>query len=165
MVRLAIDQGHQVTAIARNAAGIDLRARIVIDDVKRPGCFDEHLPGHDVVLSALGIKRTSPANPWSALASPPDMMSRTTAMLVPAMRQAGIRAEASLDWCCPRPTRLTNGPLTRCVKTSESFPMTAAISRADVAWWMVDQAEQEIRDSTPMITGEKRRRTPSTVRP
>src|SRR2546423_1776127 len=90
LVRLASDQGHAVTALARRADGMDSRARILIDDVLRPGCFDEHVRGQEVVLSALGIKRTNPANPWSALASPPDFSSRTAAMLVNAMRQHGL---------------------------------------------------------------------------
>ncbi|HYN80346.1 MAG TPA: NAD(P)H-binding protein, partial [Gemmatimonadaceae bacterium] len=72
LVRLACDEGHDVTALVRRADGIDSRVRIVIDDVLRPGCFDEHVHGHEVVLSALGPKRMHPANPWSALASPPD---------------------------------------------------------------------------------------------
>jgi len=80
LVRLACDQGHIVTALVRRPDGIDSRARILIDDVLRPGCFDEHLRGHEVALSALGIKRTNPANPWSALASPPDFSSRTAAI-------------------------------------------------------------------------------------
>jgi len=197
LVRLACDQGHIVTALARRADGIDSRARILIDDVLRPGCFDEHVRGHEVVLSALGNKRTNPANLWSALASPPDFSVRTAAMLVNAMRQHGLArviavsaagvadsaarmnllmkyfvaksnigiayrdlaamervfADSGLDWCCPRPTRLTNGPLTRRVKLVESFPMTAGISRADVAWWMLEHAAQPIRERTPMITG------------
>ena len=197
LVRLACDQGHAVTALVRRADGIDSRARILIDDVLRPGCFDDHVSGHEVVLSALGLKRTNPANPWSALASPPDFSSRTAAMLVNAMRQHGVARviavsaagvadsaarmnlvmkffvatskvgigyrdlgvmervfeNSGLDWCCPRPTRLTNGPLTRRVKIVESFPMTAEISRADVAWWMLEHAEQPIRERTPMITG------------
>jgi len=197
LVRLACDQGHIVTALVRRADGIDSRARTLIDDVLRPGCFDEHVRGNEVVLSALGIKRTNPANPWSALASPPDFTARTAAMLVNAMRQHGLArliavsaagvadsaarmnllmkflvaksnvgiayrdlaamervfAESGLDWCCPRPTRLTRGPLTRCVKIVESFPMTAAIPRADVAWWMLEHAAQPIRERTPMISG------------
>ena len=197
LVRLACDQGHIVTALVRRADGMDWRARILVDDVLRPGCFDENARGHEVVLSALGIKRTNPANPWSALASPPDFSSRTAAMLVTAMRQHGLArviavsaagvadsaarmnllmkffvaksnvgigyrdlaamehvfADSGLDWCCPRPTRLTSGSLTRRVKVVESFPMTAAISRADVAWWMLEQAAQPIRERTPMITG------------
>ena len=198
LVRLACDQGHIVTALVRRPDGIDSRARILIDDVLRSGCFDEHVRGHELVLSALGIKRTNPANPWSALASPPDFSSRTAAMLVNAMRQHGVAhvisvsaagvadsaarmnllmrffvaksnvgigyrdlaamervfADSGLDWCCPRPTRLTSSPLTRRVKIVESFPMTAAISRADVGWWMLEQAVQPIRERTPMITGE-----------
>jgi putative NADH-flavin reductase len=197
LVRLACDQGHAVTAIARGTDGIDGRARVVIDDVLRPGCFDEHSRNHDIVLSALGIKRTYPANPWSALASPPDFSSRTAVMLVNAMRQhrvprviavsaagvaesaprmnllmklfvawsnvgAGYRdlaamervyAESGLDWCCPRPTRLTNGPLTQRVKSVEAFPLTAAISRTDVAWWMLAHANQPFPGRTPMISG------------
>src|SRR5205823_14645785 len=90
LVRFACDEGHIVTALARCADGIDSRARILIDDVLRPGCLDEHLRGHQVVLSALGIKRTNPANPWSALASPPDFCARTAALLVTAMRQPGL---------------------------------------------------------------------------
>ena len=198
LVRLACDQGHSVTALVRRADGIDSRARILIDDVLRPGSFDEHVRGHELVLSALGIKRTNPANPWSALASPPDFSSRTAATLVSAMRRHGVPrvvavsaagvaesaarmnllmkffvaksnvgigyrdlavmervfADSGLDWCCLRPTRLTSSPLTRRVKIVESFPMTAAISRADVAWWMLKQAAQPTRERTPMITGE-----------
>ena len=198
LVRLACDQGHVVTALVRRSDGIDSRSRIVIEDVLRPGSFDEHVCGHEVVLSALGIKRTIPANPWSALASPADFSSRTAAMLVNAMRHAGVArviavsaagvadsaarmnlpmkflvaksnvgvgyrdlaamervfADSGLNWCCPRPTRLTGGPLTRRVKLVESFPMTAAISRADVAWWMLEHAAQPIRERMPMITGQ-----------
>ena len=196
LVRLACDQGHIVTAVARRADGIDSRARIVNDDVLRSGCFDEHVGGHEAVLSALGPKRTHPANPWSALASPPDFAERTAAMLANAMRRHGLArviavsaagvadsaprmnllmkffvaksnvgvgyrdlaamervfAGSGLDWCCPRPTRLTSGPLTRRVKIVDSFATTAAISRADVAWWMLEHAAQPIRERTPMIT-------------
>jgi putative NADH-flavin reductase len=197
LVRLACDQGHIVTALVRRADGIDSRARILIDDVLRPGCFDEHVRGHEVVLSALGTKRTNPANPWSALASPLDFSARTAAMLVGAMRQHGLArviavsaagvadsaprmnllmkffvaksnvgiayrdlaamervfTDSGLDWCCPRPTRLTRGPLTGRVNIVQSFPMAAGISRADVAWWMLEQAAQPIRERTPLITG------------
>lgn len=196
LVHLACDEGHVVTALARRPDGIDSRARILIDDVLRLGCFDEHVRDHEIVLSVLGIKRTNPANPWSALASPSDFSSRTATMLVNAMRQHGLLrviavsaagvadsaarmnllmkffvakskvgigyrdlaamervfANSGLDWCCPRPTRLTSGPLTRRVKIAEGFPLTAAISRADVAWWMLEHATQPILKRSPMIT-------------
>jgi uncharacterized protein YbjT (DUF2867 family) len=197
LVRLACDQGHTVRVLVRRPDAIDSRADTLIDDVLRPGCLDEHVGGHEVVLSALGIKRTNPANPWSALASPPDFSSRTAVSLVNAMRQYGparviavsaagvgdsaarmnllmkffvaksnvgigyrdlarmerVFADSGLDWCCPRPTRFTSGPLTRRIKIVQSFPMTAAISRADVAWWMLEQAARSIPERTPMISG------------
>jgi hypothetical protein len=68
-----------------------------------------------------------------------------------AMEQ--ILAQSELDWCCPRPTRLTNGPLTQKVRVTDSFPVSAAISRADVARWMLRQATRPIARRTPLITG------------
>jgi uncharacterized protein YbjT (DUF2867 family) len=197
LVRLACDKGYIVSAVARSSEGIDSRAHIAIDDVLRAGTFEEHVRGHEVVLSTLGIKRTNPANPWSALASPPDFSSHTARMLVSAMRHHGLGrviavsaagvadsaarmnflmkffvatsnvgvgyrdltamerefAESGLDWCCPRPTRLTNGPLTKRIRIAEGFPLTAAISRADVGWWMLEQLAQPIRERTPIISG------------
>jgi putative NADH-flavin reductase len=196
VVRIACDRGHSVTAIVRRADGIDTRAHIVTDDVVRPGCFDEHIDGHELVLSALGIKRSNPSNPWSALASAPDFSSRTAAALVSAMQRRGVSrviavsaagvsesaagmnmlmkffvaksnvgvayrdlaamervyADSGVDWCCPRPTRLTNGPLTQRVKRVADFSITAAISRADVAWWMLECAAKPIPEYTPMIS-------------
>lgn len=197
LVRLACEERHTVTALARRPEGIDSRARFIADDVLRPGCLQEHLAGCDLVLSALGIKRATPANPWSQLRSPPDFSARVAAQLVAAMRQltvsrviavsaAGVGdsaprmnllmrllvatsqvgvayrdlaamerifAQSGLDWCCPRPTRLTDGPLTQKVRVADSFPVTAAISRRDVAWWMLRQATQPIARRTPLITG------------
>ena len=196
-MRLAVEQGHEVTALIRRADDMDSRARVLIDDVWRPGCLEAHVGGHDLVLSSLGIKRRNPANPWSALASPPDFSSHTAEALVGAMQRHGvprviavsaagvgesaatmnalmkffiatsnvgvgyrdlaimerIYAESGLDWCCPRPTRLTEGPLTRRVRIVESFSLTAAISRADVAWWMLDQVARPTDARTPMISG------------
>ncbi|MEZ5397929.1 MAG: NAD(P)H-binding protein [Bryobacterales bacterium] len=43
------------------------------------------------MLSALGLKRRHPANPWSRLASPKDFASRTARDVVTAMQAAGVR--------------------------------------------------------------------------
>ena len=198
IVRLALDEGHAVTALARRPDAIDSRARIVTADVLRPGCLAEQVAGHDVVLSSLGLKRRHPANPWSALVSPPDFCSITASALVTAMQthgasrviavsaagvadsaptmnwlmrffvrssnvgvayrdlaaMEGIFAASPLDWCCPRPTRLTNGPLTRRVKTTDRFSVSAAISRADVAWWMIERVHHPTTLRLPLITAD-----------
>jgi hypothetical protein len=44
----------------------------------------------------------------------------------------------SLDWLCPRPTRLVHGPLTGRAQVVDAFTTNASITRADVAAWMLD---------------------------
>lgn len=60
---------------------------------------------------------------------------------------------SGLDVCVPRPTGLTDGPLTGKVVTARGFSGRATISRADVAGWMLDQLERPVfSERTPMIT-------------
>ncbi|MDP2343708.1 MAG: NAD(P)H-binding protein [Deltaproteobacteria bacterium] len=199
-VPMAVAKGHNLTAITRTAPDrprlvLD-GVRVIEDDVLREGCFDEHVAGHDVVVSSLGFRRVSPANPWSKLLSPTDFNSRTARALVAAMKKhkvprviavsaAGVAesaakmnavmkffvstsnvgvayrdlalmeqifAESGLEWCCPRPVRLTNGAVTGKVHTIDGFPMMAAISRADVAAFLLGCVEGPINDHLPTIT-------------
>lgn len=65
-----------------------------------------------------------------------------------------IYAESGLDWCCPRPTRLTDGPATNQVRIIDGFPINAAISRADVAAWMLSRVNGgAMTPRTPIVTG------------
>jgi putative NADH-flavin reductase len=60
---------------------------------------------------------------------------------------------SGLDVCLPRPTGLTDGPITGQVRVCESFRGRATISRADVAAWMLDEMEQpSFAHRTPMIS-------------
>lgn len=49
-----------------------------------------------------------------------------------------VYADSGLDWLCPRPTRLTNGPRTGRLRVTAAFGAMDDISRADVAGWMLD---------------------------
>lgn len=89
-VRLAVAAGHEVTAMARRACELPDDARMVVDDPCREGALDAAVAGHDVVLSALGIRRQNQNNPWSPLSSPPDFTERTARMLVVAMERHGV---------------------------------------------------------------------------
>lgn len=64
-----------------------------------------------------------------------------------------VYAESGLDWCCPRPVALTNGPRTGHVRVVERFGLTLTITRADVASWMLDRAEGPISERLPQIAG------------
>lgn len=57
--------------------------------------------------------------------------------------QEKLVRESGLDWVIARPTRLTNGPARgRYVKTARVEKVPSAISRADVAAFLVDSCER-----------------------
>lgn len=197
LVSLAAERGHTVTAVARGELALPAGVVLHRGDVTRPEVIHAAMAGQDVVLSALGIRRQNQANPWSALASPPDFTEVTAQGIVAAMRAHGVRRviavsasgvgdsapglnammrfmirftnvganyrdlegmevvyrESGLDWCCVRPTGLTDGPATGKVRVAERFAFNTWISRADVAGWMVDHLDAELSGlRTPTIT-------------
>ena len=74
-------------------------------------------------------------------------------------RMERVFAESDLDWLAPRPTRLTGGPHTGRVQVVTSFGSFSAISRADVAGWMLAALAQptwpipEWGGRSPQISG------------
>jgi putative NADH-flavin reductase len=61
-------------------------------------------------------------------------------------------AESGLDWYAVRPVKLTDGPRTENVHASNEFAMKT-VSRVDVAWYLLDLAEQPAPPHrTPIIT-------------
>jgi uncharacterized protein YbjT (DUF2867 family) len=64
---------------------------------------------------------------------------------------------SGLDWYAVRPVKLTDGPRTEQVHASDRFAMRT-ISRADVAWYLLELAQQPTPAShrTPFITSAKR---------
>ena len=87
LVRLAAEHGHSVTAVVRRESAIEPHAGVTIRhaDVAEPEALDAVVPGHDAVLSCLGLRRAG-KSPWAPLLSPPDLVARVTADLVYAMR-------------------------------------------------------------------------------
>ena len=94
--RLAAERGHHVRALVRPETAFDPPAGVdvVLGEVLEPGTLGAALVGRDAVLSALGIVRRWPLNPWSALASPPDLTARVARDLVRG--DAGARHLAAL---------------------------------------------------------------------
>jgi uncharacterized protein YbjT (DUF2867 family) len=66
---------------------------------------------------------------------------------------------SNLDWVAPRPTRLVDGRPSGRVNVVPAFGLADAISRADVATWMLDAVEQpswprpDWGGRTPQISG------------
>lgn len=94
-----------------------------------------------VVLSALGAGETA-----RLLPGPVRLLLRNFLLKVPFADhdvQEKLVMESGLDWVIARPGRLTDGPAKhRYVKRNELVRVPSAISRADVAHFLVDACEQ-----------------------
>lgn len=91
IVQQAAAAGHSLTVVARKPMDLPAGARLIVGEVLQPGVLDSAVQGQDAVLSALGIRRVKPDNPWSPLASPADLTSRSAELLVAAMRRHGVQ--------------------------------------------------------------------------
>jgi uncharacterized protein YbjT (DUF2867 family) len=99
LVRLARERGHQVRALVRPATPFNPPAGIEVlrGEVLEAGVLERALAGCEVVLSALGIQRKTPWNPWSALASPPDLATQVARRLGAAMPGHGVRRVVAIS--------------------------------------------------------------------
>lgn len=91
LVRLAVERGHDVTALVRAGSPFTPPASVSVHrgQVTDSAVLDDLLPGHDAVLSALGLRRAG-LNPWSSLQSPADLTSRVATLLTSAMPRHGV---------------------------------------------------------------------------
>lgn len=89
----AAEAGHEVTAVVREGTRYDAPSgvRVLREDVLADGAIDRALEGQDLVVSSIGVKRVVPANPWSKLASPPDLTERFAEKLVAAMTKRAMK--------------------------------------------------------------------------
>jgi putative NADH-flavin reductase len=84
LVSQALDQGHDVTAVARNPAAVDasgVRLQVVRANVLDRSSFDGVLDGVDAVVSAIGTHGRQPTTVYSVGA----------ANIRDAMHRAGVR--------------------------------------------------------------------------
>lgn len=87
-VQQALQAGHQVTALVRDASKLPIvhpNLKIVTGDVLQPLTFSHHLQGQQVVISALGVSGAGLFND-----KPTIIYSKGCANLLVAMEQYGI---------------------------------------------------------------------------
>ena len=91
ILQKALNDGHNVTTIARNPESLDgLEARIIkgtpydLENVKQAVC------DCDVVISTLNVSRVSDS-PWAKLRSPKDMISHSIHNALQVMPEHGIK--------------------------------------------------------------------------
>jgi len=84
LLEKALEQGHEVTALARNPSAVaprDYRPRVLEGNTLDPDAVEAAVSGQDAVLSALGTRSTKPTTLFSA----------STANIVGAMKKHGVR--------------------------------------------------------------------------
>jgi putative NADH-flavin reductase len=89
-VKLAAARGHAVTAVVRDGSASDSSANVTVvrGDVLDPAFVARTIPGHEAVMSGLGIRYR---HPWAARQSPDDFISRASRHIVAGMRASGVR--------------------------------------------------------------------------
>ena len=98
LTRMAAQAGHEVTALVRPGATFvpPPNVREVRGEVLDAATLAAALDGQNAIACCLGIRRTGKA-PWSALLSPPDLMTRVASLLVSAMPRAGVRRVVAIS--------------------------------------------------------------------
>lgn len=92
LTKLAVERGHAVTAAVRSSLAFGAPEGVAVKEgnVADAAFLDRILPGHDAVLSAVGLRRAA-LNPWARLLSPPDFTTRVARVLAPAMLRHGVQ--------------------------------------------------------------------------
>lgn len=88
LVEQAGQAGHQVRAVVRDGSSIAVKGDIEVVSVSNVTSVDvigRAVAGCDAVLSALGLRRSNPNNPWSRVVSPVDLTSRFARALVDSL--------------------------------------------------------------------------------
>jgi putative NADH-flavin reductase len=91
LVAQAVEQGHTVTAVVRSSTWQPPSPAVQVQRgelTDRP-FLEQAIRGHDVVLSALGLRFASIA-PWSK-PEVADLLTRSTPVIIEAMKAAGVK--------------------------------------------------------------------------
>lgn len=91
VVAEAIKRGHKVSAIARDPEKLkDFKIDITQGTPYDYATVEKALVGCEAVINTLNVSRKTD-NPWAPLASPQDLISKSAANAVAAMKKAGIK--------------------------------------------------------------------------
>jgi uncharacterized protein YbjT (DUF2867 family) len=134
-VRLALDAGHRVRAMARNTDKIEITHPLLdlhSGDATDPEAVRTALDGADAVIHVIGV-----APSLRRMTTPIDVFSRSTAVLVAEMARAGVRRLVAV-------TGLGAGDSRKALSVAERIPHRLFLG---TAYADKDRQERIIRDS------------------
>lgn len=99
VVKLAHQRGHEVTALVRRNSSYvaPMGVSLVSEDIMDDGVLERVLPGHQVIISCLGMSLSKSGNPFLPIRSPHNLMSSTAKRLCSAMPEAGVQRVVSIS--------------------------------------------------------------------
>jgi biliverdin reductase / flavin reductase len=88
-VKLAAARGHAITAVVRDGSHSESASTVTLvrGDVLDAAFVARTVPGHEAVMSGLGIRYR---HPWATRQSPDDFISRASSHIVSGMRESGV---------------------------------------------------------------------------
>lgn len=97
VINEAVKKGHSISAIARDPAKLkDYQADVVQGSPYDYETVEKAIAGCEAVINTLNISRRSD-NPWSPLAAPADLISKSAANAIRAMEKTGIKRFVALS--------------------------------------------------------------------
>jgi uncharacterized protein YbjT (DUF2867 family) len=97
IIKIALQKGHTVSAIARNPEKLkDFEIDITEGTPYDSEILEKAIKGCDAVINTLNVSRKSD-NPWARLAAPRDLISKSAANALQAMKKNDIKRFVALS--------------------------------------------------------------------
>lgn len=96
IIKAALKRGHKISAIARNPEKLkDYNIDIIQGTPYEYDIVEKGINGCEAIINTLNVSRKSD-NPWSPLAAPRDMISKSASNAIKAMEKSDIKRFVAL---------------------------------------------------------------------
>ena len=146
-VRMAVGNGHEVTAVARNVSSITLEngssqdkhdnLKVVRGDVLVPSSFESEMEGKDVVISSIGVSNTKPTTLYSeGMTNIIDAMAKYDVPRLICISGLGVEVTPGMSLPLKLLTKFIVQPLLR-NNFSDLLKMEDMVKQSDLNWTIV----------------------------
>lgn len=146
-VKLAIENGHEVTAVARNISLIQqgdklsqskqANLRVIKGDVLIPSTFEREIEGKDVVISSIGVSDTKPTTLYSeGIANIISAMIKYNVPRLLCVSGVGVEVTPGMSLPLKLATKFIVQPLLR-NNFSDLLKMEDMVKQSDLNWTIV----------------------------
>ncbi len=146
VVKLALDQGHYVTALARHTGTLqtmksqlhdDGRLTLIEGDILSPECYERQLQGKDAVISVVGVNRDKPTTLYSqGIFHVVNAMSKWRVPRLICVSALGVEVTPGMSLPLKLATRFVLQPLLRNT-FSDMLRMEALVKKSELKWTIV----------------------------